>query len=42
MKKILLLSLTALLLNGCSEKNNYEAAVLEELQREKKSQDPKN
>ncbi len=42
MKKILLISLTALLLNGCSEKNNYEAAVLEELQREKKSQDPKD
>jgi hypothetical protein len=42
MKKILLLSLTALLLNGCSEKNNYEAAVLAELQQEKNSQDPKD
>jgi hypothetical protein len=42
MKKILFLTLTALLLNGCSDKNNYEAAVLAELQREKNSQDPKD
>ncbi len=42
MKKILFLTLTALLLNGCSEKNNYEAAVLSALQRENNSQDPKD
>lgn len=42
MKKILLLTLTAVLLNGCSDKNAYEAAVLAQLQSEKTSQDPKD
>ncbi len=37
MKKILLLPLVALLLSGCADKNNYEAAVLEELQRDTKT-----
>lgn len=34
MKKLLLLSCVALLLSGCSDKNNYEAAVLADVQRE--------
>ncbi len=37
MKKILLLPLAALLLSGCADKNNYEAAVLAELQRDTKT-----
>lgn len=36
MKKILLLGL-ALLLSGCADKNNYEAAVLAELERDAKT-----
>ena len=42
MKKILFLTLTALLLNGCSEKDTYEAAVLAQLQLEKASQNAKD
>ncbi len=38
MKKFLLLLLTALLLPGCSDKNNYEAAILAELERGQKTQ----
>lgn len=41
MKKLLLLALPALLLSGCSDKNNYEAAVLADLKREE-SKDPKD
>ncbi len=41
MKKLLLLSLAALLLSGCADKKNYEAAVLAELQRDAKNSDPK-
>lgn len=41
MKKILLLASMALLLSGCTDKNNYETAVLEELQRDAKASDPK-
>jgi hypothetical protein len=37
MKKILLLSLSVLFLSGCSDKNNYEAAVLAELERDAKN-----
>ncbi len=37
MKKILLLSVVALLLTGCSDKNNYTAAVLAELELDKKT-----
>jgi hypothetical protein len=37
MKKILLLPLAALLLSGCADKNNYETAVLAELQRDTKT-----
>lgn len=38
MKKLLLFLLTALLLPGCSDKNNYEAAILAELERGQKTQ----
>lgn len=41
MKKLVLLSLTALLLSGCADKNNYEAAVIANLKREA-SKDPKD
>jgi hypothetical protein len=41
MKKLLLLSLAALALSGCADKNNYEAAVVADLKREA-SQDPKD
>ncbi|MEI6267843.1 MAG: hypothetical protein WCP01_03105 [Methylococcaceae bacterium] len=34
MKKILLISLTALLLPACADKNQYEQAVLEQMQKE--------
>ncbi len=40
MKKILLLGV-ALLLSGCADKNNYEAAVLTELERDAKTADAK-
>lgn len=42
MKKLLLFSLSALLLSGCTDKNNYEAAVLSELQRSAKTADAKD
>ena len=41
MRKILLLSLATLLLSGCADKNNYETAVLEELERDTKTADAK-
>jgi hypothetical protein len=41
MKKIFLLSFVALLLSGCADKNNYEAAVIANLKREA-SKDPKD
>lgn len=41
MKKLLLLSIAALTLSGCADKNNYEAAVIADLKREA-SQDPKD
>jgi hypothetical protein len=41
MKKLLLLSITALTLVGCADKNNYEAAVIADLKREA-VQDPKD
>ncbi len=41
MKKIFLLSFMALLLSGCADKNNYEAAVLTELERDAKNADSK-
>lgn len=34
MKKFVLLSFAVLMLSGCSDKNNYEAAVLADVQRE--------
>ena len=34
MKKILLISLSALLLPACADKNQYEQAVLEQMQKE--------
>lgn len=37
MKKLLLLPIIALLLTGCSDKNNYTAAVLAELEQDKKT-----
>ncbi len=42
MKKLLLLSLAALLLSGCADKKNYEAAVLVELQRDTKTAESKD
>lgn len=42
MKKILLLSAVALLLTGCSDKNNYTAAVLAELERDQKTEGAKD
>lgn len=42
MKKLLLLSLVALLLTGCSDKNNYTAAVLAELERDQKTEGAKD
>jgi hypothetical protein len=42
MKKLFLLSLVALLLTGCTDKNNYEAAVLAELERDAKNADAKD
>jgi hypothetical protein len=42
MKKILLLSLTALLLTGCSDKKNYTAAVLAEIERDQKTESAKD
>jgi len=41
MKKLLLLSLAALLLSGCADKNNYEAAVLADVKRDE-SKDKKD
>lgn len=41
MKKLLLLSIAILTLSGCSDKNNYEAAVLTDLKREA-TKDPKD
>ncbi|MCX7074548.1 MAG: hypothetical protein QX193_02465 [Methylococcales bacterium] len=42
MKKILLLPLVTLLLAGCADKNNYEAAILAELQRDTKTVDTRD
>jgi hypothetical protein len=42
MKKLLLLTLAALLLSGCADKKNYEAAVLVELQRDTKTAESKD
>lgn len=42
MKKLLLLSLAALLLSGCSDKKNYEAAIVAELERDQKTQSAKD
>jgi hypothetical protein len=41
MKKLFLLSFAALLLSGCADKANYEAAVLTELERDAKTADAK-
>ncbi|MDD5320191.1 MAG: hypothetical protein PHD43_06165 [Methylococcales bacterium] len=41
MKKLLLISLTALLLTACADKNQYEQAVLEEMQKEQDIKDYK-
>jgi PBP1b-binding outer membrane lipoprotein LpoB len=41
MKKILLISLSALLLPACADKNNYEQAVLEQMQKEQDIKDYK-
>jgi hypothetical protein len=41
MKKLLLISLSALLLAGCADKNEYEQTVLEQLQLEKDVKDYK-
>jgi hypothetical protein len=38
MKKLLLLSLSALLLPACADKNQYEQAVLEQMQKEQQMQ----
>ncbi len=42
MKKRLLLLLSMLLLLGCSDKKNYEAAVLAEIERDQKTQSEKD
>ncbi len=42
MKKLLLLSFTALLLSGCADKNNYEAAIIANLESEQKTQNTKD
>ena len=41
MKKLLLISLTALLLPACADKNQYEQAVLEQMQKEQDLKDYK-
>lgn len=41
MKKLLLISLSALLLPACTDKNNYEQAVLEQMQKEQDIKDYK-
>ncbi len=41
MKKLLLISLNALLLTACADKNQYEQAVLEEMQKEQDIKDYK-
>jgi hypothetical protein len=41
MKKILLISIAALLLPGCADKNQYEQAILEQLQLDKDIKDYK-
>jgi hypothetical protein len=41
MKKLLLLSLSALLLSGCADKNQFEQAVLDQMQLEKDVKDYK-
>jgi hypothetical protein len=41
MKKILLISIAALLLPGCADRNQYEQAVLEQLQLDKDIKDYK-
>lgn len=41
MKKLLLISLSALLLPACADKNNYEQAVLEQMQKEQDIKDYK-
>jgi hypothetical protein len=42
MKKLLLLSLAALLLSGCADKNNYEAAIIANLKSDQKNQGAKD
>lgn len=42
MKKILLFSFVVLLLAGCTDKNNYEAAVLADLENDAKNAPPKD
>lgn len=41
MKKILLISLSALILTACTDKNQYEQAVLEQMEKEKDLKDYK-
>jgi len=41
MKKLLLISISALLLSACAEKNQYEQAVLAQMQKEKDIKDYK-
>ncbi len=41
MKKIVLISIATLFFTGCSDKNNYNAAVLAELSRDQKVEDAK-
>ena len=41
MKKLLLISISALLLSACSEKNQYEQAVLAQMQKDKDIKDYK-
>jgi hypothetical protein len=41
MKKLLLISLSTLLLSACADKNQYEQAVLEQMQKEKDIKDYK-
>jgi len=41
MKKLLLISLSALLLSGCADKKQYEETVLEQMQLEKDIKDYK-